>query len=100
MALNSWKYLNTKYKPNKKCFILNRKLQDSDFPLFLFTYITSRDTINRTLLRKLRRETILNFYKIMALLLLLYSSETCTLSTCQLQRLEAAEMRLLRPLAG
>ncbi|KAJ4433985.1 hypothetical protein ANN_16304 [Periplaneta americana] len=77
------------------------------------SYIHSRDidnklakfqqllrTIRNTLFKKVRQDTILKFYKTMAIPTLLYGSETWTLTTSQLKRIEAAEMRLLRPLAG
>lgn len=77
------------------------------------SYVNSRDvdtklakfqqllgTIKLTLLKKVRPETILKFYKVMAIPTLLYGSETWALTLAQLRRIEAAEMRLLRPLAG
>jgi hypothetical protein len=42
----------------------------------------------------------LKFYKTLVIPNLLYGSETWTLTVSQLKRLEAAGMRLLRPLAG
>jgi hypothetical protein len=42
----------------------------------------------------------LKFYKTLVIPTLLYGSETWTLTASQLKRLEAAEMQLLRPLAG
>jgi hypothetical protein len=42
----------------------------------------------------------LKFYKTLVIPTLLYGSETWTLTASQLKRLEAAEMWLLRPLAG
>jgi hypothetical protein len=55
-------------------------------------------TTKKTLLKRVRTETILKFYKTLVIPTLLYGSETWTLTASQ--RLEAAEMRLLRPLAG
>ncbi|PSN54630.1 hypothetical protein C0J52_10839 [Blattella germanica] len=57
-------------------------------------------TIKSTLFKKVRSETILKFYKVMAIPILLYGSEIWTLTSNQLRRIEAAEMKLLRPLAG
>lgn len=57
-------------------------------------------TIKRTILRKVRKETILKLYKTLILPTFLYGSENWILTTSQRRRIEAAEMRLLRPLAG
>jgi len=58
------------------------------------------DTIKRTIFRKVRTETILKIYNILVLLTFLYGSENWTLTTLQRRRIEAAEIKLLRPLAG
>jgi hypothetical protein len=47
-----------------------------------------------------RTETILKIYNILVLSTFLYGSENRTLTALQRQRIEAAEMELLRPLAG
>jgi hypothetical protein len=53
-------------------------------------------TIKRTLARKVMKETVLGFYKIMAMPAVLYGSECWTLTKRQKNsRLEAAEMRFL-----
>jgi hypothetical protein len=55
------------------------------------------------LLRELffrRTETILELYNTLVLPTFLYGSENWTLTASQRQRIEAAEMKLLRPLAG
>ncbi|KAJ4432363.1 hypothetical protein ANN_20982 [Periplaneta americana] len=57
-------------------------------------------TIKRTLINKVDRQTVLRFYKTLAIATLLYGSETWILTRAQHRRIEAAEMRLLRPLAG
>jgi hypothetical protein len=57
-------------------------------------------TIKRTSAGKVRKETSLRFYKIMAIPTLLYGSECWTLTKRQKSRLEAAEMRILRSVAG
>jgi hypothetical protein len=54
----------------------------------------------RTLFRKGRPETVIKFYKTSALPTLLYGSEAWTLTSAQIKRIEAAEMKLLRTLAG
>jgi len=57
-------------------------------------------TIKRTIFRKVRTETILKIYKTLILPTFLYGSENWTLTALQRRRIEAAEMKLLRPLAG
>jgi hypothetical protein len=57
-------------------------------------------TIKRTIFRKVRTETILNLYNNLVLPAFLYGSENWTLTASQRRRIEAAEMKLLRPLAG
>ena len=57
-------------------------------------------TIKRTIFRKVRTETILKIYNTLVLPTFLCGSENWTLTTLQRQRIEAAEMKLLRPLAG
>jgi hypothetical protein len=57
-------------------------------------------TIKRTLAGKVRKKTLLRFYKIMAIPALLYGSECWTLTKRQKSRLEAAEVRFLRSVAA
>ena len=58
-------------------------------------------TIKRTFFfRNLRTETILKIYNTLVLPTFLYGSENWTLTALQRRRIEAAEMKLLRPLAG
>jgi hypothetical protein len=57
-------------------------------------------TRKRTLGHKTRKDTRLKFYKSMALLYLMYDSDTCTLRRTDERRLEAAKMRFLRYVAG
>jgi len=45
-------------------------------------------------------ETILKIYNTLVLPTFLYGSENCTLTALQKRRIEAAEVKLLRPLAG
>jgi hypothetical protein len=47
-----------------------------------------------------RTETILKIYNTLVLATFLYGSENWTLTALQRRRTEAAEMKLLRPLAG
>ncbi|PSN45527.1 hypothetical protein C0J52_24508 [Blattella germanica] len=69
------------------------------YPLKIAKFQQIIGTIKSTIL-KVRPETILKFYKVMAIPLLRYGSETWTLTSNQLRRIEAAEMKLLRPLVG
>jgi len=57
-------------------------------------------TIKRTIFRKVRTENILKIYNNLIVPALLYGSENWTLTASQRRRIEAAEMKLLRPLAG
>jgi len=57
-------------------------------------------TIKRTIFRKVRTETILKIYNTLVLPTFLYGSEKWTVTALQKWRIEAAEMKLLRPLAG
>jgi hypothetical protein len=47
-----------------------------------------------------RTETVLKLYNTLILPTFLYGSEIWTLRASQKRRIEAAEMKLLRPLAG
>jgi hypothetical protein len=55
-------------------------------------------TIKITIFRKVK--TILKLYNTLVLTTFLYGSENWTLTASQRRRIEAAEMKLLRPLAG
>jgi len=57
-------------------------------------------TIKGTIFRKVRTETILKIYNNLVLPTFLYGSENWTLTASQRRRIETAEMKLLRPLAG
>ena len=57
-------------------------------------------TIKRIIFKKVRTENILKIYNTIVLTTFLYGSENWTLTTLQRRRIEAAEMKLLRPLAG
>jgi len=57
-------------------------------------------TIKRAIFRKVRTETILKIYNTLIVPTFLYGSENWTLTASQRRRIEAAEMKLLRPLAG
>ena len=66
----------------------------------LAKFLQLLSNINRTIFRKVRTETILKLYNTLVLPTFLYGSENWTLTTSQRRRIEAAEMKLLRPLAG
>ena len=81
--------------------------------LFILSYKFSNDvksklakllqligTIKRPNFRKVRMETILKIYNNLVLPTILYRSENWTLSASKRRRIEAAEMKLLSPLAG
>jgi hypothetical protein len=57
-------------------------------------------TTKITIFRKVRMETILKIYKTLILPTFLYGSGNWTMTALQRRRIEAAEMKLLRPLAG
>jgi len=57
-------------------------------------------TIKRTIFKKMRTVTILKIYNTLVLPTFLYGSENWNLRPLQRRRIEAAEMKLLRPLAG
>jgi hypothetical protein len=55
--------------------------------------------MNISFFKKIRTETILKLYNTLVLPTFLYGSENWTLTASQRRRIEAAEMKLLRPLA-
>ena len=57
-------------------------------------------SINRTIFKKMKTETILKIYNTLVLPTFLYGSENWILTALQTRRIEAAELKLLRPLAG
>lgn len=75
-------------------------IQQNDQEIKLEKFLRLIGTIKRSLLHKVQPETILKFYKTMAIPTLMYGSEVWSLTTTQYKRLEAAEMKLLRPVAG
>jgi len=66
----------------------------------LLRFLQLIDTIKRTIFRKVRTETVFKIYNTVVLPTFLYGSENWTLRASQRRRIEAAEMKLLRPLAG
>ena len=71
---------------------------DVEFKLAKFLRLIG--TIKRTVFKKVRTETVLKLYNTLILPTFLYGSENWTLTASQRRRIEAAEMKLLRPLAG
>ena len=72
-----------------------------------FIYLPTRNRmkilitlIMRTIFRKVRTETTLKIYNTLILPTLLYGSQNWTLTASQSRGIEAAEMKLLRHLAG
>jgi hypothetical protein len=68
--------------------------------LKLANFLQLIGTIKRIIFKKVRTENILKLYKSLVLPTFLYGSENCTLTASQRRRIEAAEMKLLRPLAS
>ena len=56
--------------------------------------------ISRTLKGKTQLSTQIKFYKVMAVPVLMYGSENWSLNPSDTRKIEAAEMRFLRPMAG
>jgi hypothetical protein len=77
-----------------------RKFIKNYFKSKLAKFLQLIDTIKRTIFRKVRTETILKIYKTLILPTFLYESENWTLTAMQRRRIEAAEMKLLSPLAS
>ena len=71
---------------------------DVEFKLVKFLQLIC--TIKKTIFRKARTETILKIYNTLILPTFLYGSENWNLTALERRRVEAAEMKLLRPLAG
>ncbi|KAK9877518.1 hypothetical protein WA026_018626 [Henosepilachna vigintioctopunctata] len=73
---------------------------DDDMVKKLHNFQRICGTLSRTLRRRTRKETQIKLYKVMATPTLLYGSETWTLNTRDLSRIQAAEMRYLRSVKG
>ena len=80
------------------CSISYQFSNDVEFKLAKFLQLIC--TIKRTIFKKVRTETILKIYNTLVLPTFLYGSEKWTLTALQRRRFEAAEMKLLRLLAG
>jgi len=80
------------------CSLSYQFSNDAEFKLAKFLQIIG--TIRRTIFKKVRRETIFKIYNTLVLPTFLYGSENWILTALQRRRIEAAEMKLLRPLTG
>jgi len=80
------------------CSIPYQFSNDVDFKLANFLKILG--TIKRSIFEKMWTETILKIHNTPVLPAFLYGSENWTLTALQRRRIEGAEMKLLRPLAG
>jgi hypothetical protein len=80
------------------CSISYQFSNNVEFKLAKFLQLIG--TIKRTIFRKVRTETILKIYNTLVTPTFLYGSENWTLTALQRRRIEAAEMKLVRPLAG
>ena len=72
----------------------------NDVEFKMATFLQSIGNININIFRNVRTETILKIYNTLIVPTLLYGSENWTLTASQRRRIEGAEMKLLRPLAG
>ena len=79
------------------CSISYQFSNDAEFKIAKFLQLIG--TIKRTIFKKVRKGTILQIYNTLVLPTFLYGSESWTLTASQRRRIEAAEMKLLRPLA-
>lgn len=87
--INSFNYLG--------CNISYMKNEDIQNKINKFSYVCG--VIKRSL-KSTRKETKIKFYKVMAVPMLLYGSEFWILTKKEERRIEAAEMKFLRSVAG
>lgn len=80
------------------CTLSYDNINDFDKKILKFQKLVG--TVKRTFVKKVRANTVLKFYKTMVIPTLVYGSEIWSLTKQQERRMEAAEMKLLRPLAG
>jgi len=66
----------------------------------LAKFLQLRGTLKRTIFEKVRKETILKIYNTEVLPTFLFGSGNWNLTALQRPRIEAAEMKLMIPLAG
>jgi hypothetical protein len=75
-------------------------LRASKHAIKLAKFLQLIGIIKRTIFRKVRTETILQIYNTLVLPTFFFFFLNWTLTALQRRRTEAAEMKLLRPLAG
>ena len=80
------------------CSLSYQCSDDVEFKLAVFLQLIG--TTKKTIFKKVRTETVLKLYNTLILPTFLYGSENWTLTASQRRRIEAAELKLLRPLAG
>jgi len=80
------------------CSISYQFTNDVEFKFARFLQLIG--AIKRTILKKVRTETILKIYNTLVLPTFSYGPESWTLTASQRRRIEVTEMKLLRPLAG
>lgn len=88
--VNGFKYLG--------CWISYEQERDIEYKLNQFRHICG--TIQRTLRNKTRKDTIIKFYKVLAVPLLLYGSENWVLNRSVKRKIETSEMQFLRRISG
>ena len=88
--VNSFNYLG--------CLISYDQEKDVERKLNKFQHMCG--TIHRTLRNKTRKDTMIRFYKVLAVPLLTYGSENWVLNRTAKRRIETAEMRFLRRIPG
>jgi hypothetical protein len=75
-------------------------MQEKDIHNKLNKFSSICGTLRRTLKTKTKKTTQIKFYKVMALPVLLYGSETWTIKTKDMSKIQATEMRYLRSVKG
>jgi hypothetical protein len=85
---------------NNSNFVYRYSAQFLETCLLLSITDGSLGTIKRIIFKKVKMETILKIHNTLVLPTFLYVSKNWTLTASQRRRIEAAEMKLLRPLAG
>lgn len=88
--INTFTYLGCSITYGKKCEIQEKLNKFNNFC----------GTIRRTLGKKVRKETLMKYYKVMAIPSLLYGCESWVLKKNEERRIEASEMKFLRYVAG
>jgi hypothetical protein len=79
------------------CDLFYNRDEDLQNKLFKFQHI--REVIKRIITKKTRKDTQLQFYKVMVAPILLYGSEKWALNTTDKSRTETTEIKCLRKVA-